>query len=71
MARTIDVGATLAHLSGASYDGMEGRPPEAVVPGARYVVGLLWDGAQCVDLLALAAAGDGFLDLGEEAAGPG
>jgi phosphonoacetate hydrolase len=58
VARTVDVGATLAHLSGASYDGMEGRPLEAVVPGARYVVGLLWDGAQCADLLALAAAGE-------------
>ncbi|MCW2725894.1 MAG: type phosphodiesterase/nucleotide pyrophosphatase [Frankiales bacterium] len=58
VARTVDVGATLAHLSGASYDGMEGRPLAEVVPGARYVVGLLWDGAQCADLLAMVAAGE-------------
>jgi hypothetical protein len=57
VARTVDVGATLAHLCGGGYDGMEGRPLEAVVPGARYVVGLLWDGVQCADLLALAADG--------------
>ncbi|MDT7571681.1 MAG: phosphonoacetate hydrolase [Actinomycetota bacterium] len=57
-ARVVDVGATLAHLSGGSYAGMDGVPiPEASV-GAEHVVGLLWDGAQCADLLALTAAGD-------------
>ena len=55
--RTVDVGATLTYLSGGGCDGMEGRPIESVVPGARHVVGLLWDGAQCADLLALAADG--------------
>jgi hypothetical protein len=54
VARTVDIGATLTHLSGGSYDGMDGVPLADVVPGARYVVGLLWDGAQCADLLALA-----------------
>ncbi|MCA1711124.1 MAG: alkaline phosphatase family protein [Actinobacteria bacterium] len=56
--RTIDVGATLTFLSGGGCDGMEGRPIPAVQPGARYVVGLLWDGAQCADLLELAATGE-------------
>ena len=31
---------------------------ELVVPGARHVVALLWDGANCSDLLDLAAAGE-------------
>jgi len=57
VARMVDIGATLAHLAGGSFAGMEGRPLEAVVPGARHVVGLLWDGAQCADLLELTAAG--------------
>jgi hypothetical protein len=56
--RTVDVGATLAHLAGGSYDGMDGRPLAQAVPGAKHVVGLLWDGAQCADLLALVAAGE-------------
>lgn len=55
--RTVDVGATLAALSGASYDGMDGRPVDLAVATGGYVVGLLWDGAQCADLLHLAAAG--------------
>ena len=58
VARTIDIGATLAHLAGGRYDGMEGRPLAAVEPGARHVVGLLWDGAQCADLLALVDKGE-------------
>jgi hypothetical protein len=58
VARVVDVGATLAHLSGASYEGMEGVPVPDVTPGAAHVVGLLWDGAQCADLLALAQVGE-------------
>jgi hypothetical protein len=58
VARTVDVGATLAHLCGASYDDREGRPVAHVTPGASYVVGLLWDGAQCADLLALTQSGE-------------
>ena len=58
VARTVDVGATLTHLVGGRVAGMEGRPIEAVQPGAAHAVGLLWDGAQCADLLALAAAGE-------------
>ena len=57
-ARTVDVGATLAHLAGAALDGMDGRPLDLVVPGARHVVGLLWDGAPCTELLAREAAGE-------------
>ncbi|MDT7545591.1 MAG: phosphonoacetate hydrolase, partial [Actinomycetota bacterium] len=57
VARVVDIGATLAHVSGGTYDGMDGVPIDAVVPGAAHVVGLLWDGAQCADLLALAAEG--------------
>ncbi len=57
--RTVDVGATLAWLAGGDLEGMEGTPlAEHVQPGARHVVGLLWDGAQPADLLHLAAAGD-------------
>ncbi len=58
VARTVDVGATLARLSGGHLRAMEGRPIEAVEPEAPHVVGLLWDGAQCADLLALTAAGE-------------
>ncbi|GAC1445137.1 MAG: hypothetical protein NVSMB55_24460 [Mycobacteriales bacterium] len=58
VARTVDIGATLAHLSGGSYDGMDGVPLADVVPVATHVVGLLWDGAQCADLLSMAAAGE-------------
>jgi hypothetical protein len=57
VARIVDVGATLTYLSGGGCDDMEGRPIEAMAPGARYVVGLLWDGAHCADLLDLAADG--------------
>jgi len=58
VARTVDIGATLAALTGAAYDDMDGRPLELAVPGARHVVGLLWDGAPSSELLALAAAGE-------------
>ena len=58
VARTIDVAATLAHLAGGSSAGMEGRPLDLVVPAARYVVGLLWDGAHCADLIDLARRGE-------------
>ena len=55
--RTVDVGATLTHLSGGSPDGMDGTPVDLAGPGAAHVVGLLWDGAQCAELLALSASG--------------
>ncbi|MBC7373365.1 MAG: alkaline phosphatase family protein, partial [Frankiales bacterium] len=57
-ARTVDVGATLAHLTGGDVDGMDGSPLELARPVGAYVVGLLWDGAPSGELLALAAAGD-------------
>ena len=57
VARVVDVGATLARLAGGSTAGMDGRPFEEAGLGAAHVVGLLWDGAQCADLLALAADG--------------
>lgn len=57
VARTIDVGPTLTALVGGDLSGMEGTPLEHVRPGAAHVVGLLWDGAQCADLLQLAQAG--------------
>ena len=57
VARTVDVAATLTHLAGGSYDGMDGVPVDLVRPGARHVVGLLWDGAPSGELLALAQDG--------------
>ncbi len=57
VARTVDVGATLAHLCGGTHDGMDGRPIDLAQPGAKHVVGLLWDGAPSGELLTLAAAG--------------
>jgi phosphonoacetate hydrolase len=57
VARTVDVAATLAHLTGGSYDDMDGTPVDLVVPGAKHVVGLLWDGAPSAELLALASDG--------------
>jgi phosphonoacetate hydrolase len=56
--RTVDVGATLAHLAGGSYEGMDGVPLPTAAPGAKHVVGLLWDGAPSGELLAMAAAGE-------------
>jgi hypothetical protein len=55
--RTVDVAATLAHLTGGDIRDMDGRAIELVEPGAAHVVGLLWDGAQCADLLAQVQAG--------------
>ena len=55
--RTVDVGATLAALCGAPYDAMDGRPVDLAEPTGGHVVGLLWDGAQCADLLHLAGSG--------------
>jgi phosphonoacetate hydrolase len=57
VARTVDVAATLACLTGGAHDDMDGRPVELVAPGAKHVVGLLWDGAPSAELLALAADG--------------
>ncbi len=56
--RTVDVGATLAALASGPYDEMDGRPIDLAVPTGGRVVGLLWDGAQCADLLHLAATGE-------------
>lgn len=55
--RTVDVGATLARLSGGSTEGMDGTPIDLVVPAAAHVVGLLWDGAPAAEVLALATDG--------------
>jgi phosphonoacetate hydrolase len=57
VARTVDIGATLVHLAGGDDSDMEGRAVDVVEPAAAYVVGLLWDGAPCADLLAEAQAG--------------
>jgi hypothetical protein len=58
VARTVDVAATLTHLAGGDVDDMDGTPLDLAVPGARHVVGLLWDGAPCAELLDLAGRGD-------------
>lgn len=56
-ARTVDVGPTLAALAGvprAALAGLDGRVLDAYLdPQARpaHVVGLLWDGANCSDVL--------------------
>ncbi len=58
-ARVIDIAPTLAHLAGVPMAGVNGRPlDELCVPGARHVVGLLWDGANCNDFLHLAGTGE-------------
>lgn len=57
VARMVDVAATLARLSGGDQSDMDGRALDLAEPGAAHVVGLLWDGAQCADLLAQTAAG--------------
>jgi phosphonoacetate hydrolase len=56
--RTVDVAATLAALAGGAYDDMDGSPLPWAAPGAKHVVGLLWDGAPSGELLALAEAGE-------------
>ena len=55
--RTVDVGATLSHLAGGSHADMDGTPIDLVTSTGGPVVGLLWDGAQCADLLHLAGNG--------------
>ncbi len=63
-ARTVDIAPTLALLAGASMTGpqgaeIDGRPlADLCEPGARHVVGLLWDGANCNDLLNMAGTGE-------------
>ena len=56
-ARTVDIGATLAHLSGGDAGDMDGAPLALARPVGAYVVGLLWDGAPSSELLSLAADG--------------
>ncbi len=67
-ARTVDVAPTLLHLAGvgpehhrdadgAPLDG-RARTDLAEAGSGRFVIGLLWDGAHCSDLLSLAAAGE-------------
>jgi hypothetical protein len=59
-ARLVDVGPTLAWLAGAEQRSgqIDGRRlPHLLEPAGRYVVGLLWDGAHCGDLLHLAELG--------------
>ena len=61
-ARVVDVGPTLSWLAGAalsSLNDMDGAAlVDVVVPEARHVVGLLWDGCNSNSLYALAAAGE-------------
>ena len=67
-ARLIDVGPTLATLAGvpeadlrdARGEPLDGRPLTAYLTGdaPRAVVGILWDGAHCSDLLHLAETGE-------------
>jgi phosphonoacetate hydrolase len=67
-ARTVDVAPTLLHLAGVGVehhrdaDGalLDGRARTdlADAGAGRFVIGLLWDGAHCSDLLHLAAAGE-------------
>ncbi len=57
-ARVIDIGPTLAHAAGRSFEDGEGRAlTDLVGPGARHVLGLLWDGVNSNDLLELAGSG--------------
>ncbi len=68
-ARLVDVGPTLAHLAGVPDDALrdadgtdlEGRPlRDYLESGAHrtHVVGILWDGASCGDVLHLAETGE-------------
>jgi phosphonoacetate hydrolase len=69
-ARLVDVAPTLAALAGvpgelhtdARGDALDGRTVDTLVPAdaavPRWVVGLLWDGAHCGELLALARSGE-------------
>ena len=65
-ARIPDVGATLLHAAGidTNDDGVHHARQtgvalgDLVTPGAKHVVGLLWDGCNSNDLYALAASGE-------------
>jgi phosphonoacetate hydrolase len=67
-ARTVDIAPTLLYLvgvppedhldaDGIALDG-QARTDLAEAGSARFVIGLLWDGAHCSDLLSMAAAGE-------------
>lgn len=62
-ARTVDVAPTLAWLAGTPLARLAGLDGSALVDlavsgAAEHVVGLLWDGANCNSLYALARAGE-------------
>jgi len=61
-ARVVDVAPTLAWLAGTPLGSMGGLDGHALVdllvPGAKHVVGLLWDGCNSNSLYALARSGD-------------
>jgi hypothetical protein len=61
-ARVVDVAPTLSWLAGASLGSLGGLDGQALVdllvPGAKHVVGLLWDGCNSNSLYALARAGE-------------
>jgi hypothetical protein len=62
-ARVVDVAPTLAALAGVELPGVDGAPladllDDGYAAAPRHVIGLLWDGANCNDLLALAAEGE-------------
>jgi phosphonoacetate hydrolase len=67
-ARTVDVAPTLLHLAGVSREfhrdaaglALDGRARTELAEGGagRSVIGLLWDGAPCSDLLAMASSGE-------------
>ncbi len=59
--RAVDVAPTLAWLAGARWVARRAGWPrlvDLVVPQARHVVGLLWDGCNSNSLYALARAGE-------------
>jgi predicted AlkP superfamily pyrophosphatase or phosphodiesterase len=61
-ARLVDVMPTLAHAAGVPLEALEGLDGVArtdlVEPGARFVIGLLWDGGHPGSLLDLASRGE-------------
>jgi phosphonoacetate hydrolase len=67
-ARVADVAPTLLHLAGVGAEfhrdkagrALDGRARGDLAEGGagRFVIGLLWDGAHCSDLLAMASAGE-------------